>query len=291
MPTGDELFLILKNHKIELSTKTIIMGILNLSQDSPIKSSIASKDTAIERAHQLKNDGATIIDIGAHSTAAMAKDISTEKEIDLVVPIIKSLVDEGFLMSCDTWNSKVAYQAAIAGVHIINDINGLQNSKMVKVVKDFDVKACIMHMRGAPKKHYEVNQHYNNISKEISEWFHLRLAELEKKGINREKLLVDPGFEFGKSMADNLILLNNLNEFSEFKLPILVSASRKAFIAEAIGLGRIQEGEGLLEATLAVQTISSFLGAHILRVHDVKNVYNAIKFVNRLKKQKNLFLK
>ena len=275
-----------KEHTIDLTNETIIMGILNLSQDSPIKRSIVSPDQALERASALQADGASIIDVGAHSTSSKANGLSTDEEVRTIIPIISQLIDNGILVSLDSWNPTVVQKAAEIGLEFVNDITGLTNKKMVDVVKKFDVMTCIMHMRGKPKKHYTVDQHYDNISIDIKQWFANRIVKLEKEGIKQNKLILDPGFEFGKSMSDNLALLNNLNIYLDFNLPLLVSASNKAFIAEVIGLGRMQHGEGLLEATLAVQTVSSYLGAHILRVHDVKRVSYAVKVVNSLKKEK-----
>jgi dihydropteroate synthase len=274
----------IKDFKIDLTNKTILMGILNLSVDSPIKKSIVSLENALDRAYTLKNDGAQIIDVGAHSTSSRARNLSTEEELRRVLPIVTQLIDEGFLVSLDSWNPTVVEEAAKSGLGLLNDVSGLKNQKMVEVVKKYDITTCIMHMRGDPKHHYEVNQQYSNITSEIKNWFTKRIETLSNQGIGLDKLIIDPGFEFGKSMDDNLILLSNLRLFLDFEVPLLVSASNKAFISEAIGLGRVQEGEGLSEATLAVQALSSYFGAHILRVHDVKRVLYVIKLVNKLKK-------
>ena len=270
---------------LDLTNKTILMGILNLSLDSPIKKSVVSTDLALERAQKLRKDGAKIIDVGAHSTSSKTEIKTTDEELKLVIPVIKKLIDEGFLVSLDSWNPKVVEDACNQGLHFLNDVNGLQNQKMVDLVKKFDLTTCIMHMRGEPKMHYTVDQTYDSISLDIHKWFEKKIETLESQGISKQKLIVDPGFEFGKSMKDNLILLNDLNSFLDFGIPLLVSASNKAFIAEAIGLGRTQQGEGVLEATIAVQTLSAYFGAHILRVHDVKSNYYAIEFVNKMRKE------
>ena len=272
-----------KDFNLNVSNKTIIMGILNVSPESPIGQSIVDRKHVLQRAYQMKEEGAKIIDIGGNSTSSKAPQISTDTELKRVIPAIKELIDAGFIVSLDSWNPVVAREAAKVGVHLLNDVNGLQKPEMVAVAKEFDLPVCIMHMKGDPKKHYEVEQNYENISKDVQEWLDHRISDLLDQGMKREKLIIDPGFEFGKKMSDNLKLLQDLEQFKRFQLPILVSASRKAFIAEAIGLGRTQKGEGLLEATLAVQTLSSFLGAHILRVHDVKNANFVVKFVNKLK--------
>ncbi len=273
------------NFEIDLTNKTIIMGILNVSPESPVNISIVKATQALARANQMRNDGAQIIDVGGNSTSSKAPEISTQTELDRVIPVIKLLVENGHIVSLDSWNPVVAREAAISGVHILNDVNGLQNPEMINVAKEFNLPVCIMHMKGDPKKHYEVDQTYKNITNDIKQWFDERISYLVDQGIKKEKIIIDPGFEFGKKMIDNLKLLKDLNQFNSYPLPLLVSASRKAFIAEAIGLGRTQKGAGLLEATLAVQTLSSFFGANILRVHDVKNANYVVKFVNQLKKE------
>ncbi len=281
-----KIFIPFKNFELDVTNKTIIMGILNVSPESPVSHSIVSTGKALERAKQMKLEGAQIIDVGGNSTSSKAPEISTKTELARVVPVIKELVSNDFIVSLDSWNPEVAREAAEAGVHILNDVNGLQKPEMIKVARDFNLPVCIMHMKGDPKKHYEVDQTYGNITNDILTWFDERIANLVEQGIKKEKIIVDPGFEFGKKLSDNLQLLNNLKEFHKYNLPLLVSASRKAFIAEAIGLGRTQQGEGLLEATLAVQTISSYLGANILRVHDVRNANYVVKFINELRKEK-----
>ncbi len=277
------MLLKLGNKVFNLENRTIIMGILNLSKDSPIKSSITEPKEAVKRAKQLVQEGALIIDVGANSSAANTKDLTTDEEIEIVVPIIKKLVQEGLFVSIDSWKPEVAEEAAKAGVHMLNDITGLRNPKMVDVAIEYQLPACIMHMRGEPKRHHEVDQTYENISTEIYQWFSTRIRELINDGLKHEQIVLDPGFEFGKPMKDNLQLLWDLYKFHDFNLPILVSASRKAFIAEAIGLGRTQEGKGLFEATMAVQAIASYLGAHILRVHDVDKACHVVKFMNALR--------
>lgn len=277
-----------KNFNLDLTNKTIIMGILNVSPESPVHSSVVKNDKALERANQMKAEGAQIIDVGGNSTSSKAPEISTNVERERVIPVIKHLVENGHIVSLDSWNPVIAREAAEVGLHILNDVNGLQKPEMIEVVRDFDLPVCIMHMKGDPKKHYEVDQTYKDITVDIKAWFDHRIANLVDQGLKKEKIIVDPGFEFGKKMSDNLQLLNELEEFKSYGLPVLVSASRKAFIAEAIGLGRTQEGEGLLEATLAVQTLSAYLGANILRVHDVKNANYVVKFVNELKKRNKL---
>lgn len=272
---------------LDVTNRTIIMGIINLSPESPVKHSIIDPDQVLKRAQELKKNGATIIDVGGNSSATVdiAREISSEEELNRVLPIIEILVENNFIVSLDSWNPIVVKEAANVGVHMLNDINGLRNPEMINIARKYNLPVCIMHMRGDPKRHYETDQSYINITKEIYNWCENQIQILTRAGIKREKIILDPGFEFGILMEDNLQLLWESKVFTNFKLPLLISASRKAFIAEAIGLGRTQNPiSGLLEGTLAVQVLSSFLGANILRVHDVKAVNYVVKFVNSLKK-------
>lgn len=272
-----------KDKELDLTNKSIIMGILNISPESPIKSSIIASEQALERARYLKQFGASIIDVGGNSSSSNAPNISTETELERVIPIIEKLVQRNYLVSLDSWNPEVAEEAAKKGVHLLNDINGLQNPKMVDVALEYDLPVCIMHMRGNPKQHYLVDQVYPDIVGEVCNWFTKRIEELEKRGFDKKKLILDPGFEFGKPMIENLRLLRYIGKFLDFGCPLLVSASRKAFIAEAIGLGHVQSGQGLFEATLAVQSLLTYFGAHIIRVHDVKEANYVVEFINKLK--------
>jgi dihydropteroate synthase len=233
------------------------MGILNTSPESPVIHSIVSIKEAIKRAHILREHGASIIDVGGNSSSSKATDV---------------------------WTPEVVLDAAKIGIHLINDINGLENPEMRKIAKDFDLSVSIMHMRGKPKKHYEVNQNYENISIEILNWLNDRANELRKFGIKKERIIIDPGFGFGKSSKDNFLILKNLHKYNDLDYPVLVSASRKSFISEAIGLGQVQEGSGLFEATLGVQVIAALQNVEILRVHDVKSTKSILKLLEHYKK-------
>lgn len=283
MGHGSRFVIPFKNTELDLNNRTVVMAILNMSPESPVSQSVVTPEQAIERATQLRKEGAIIIDVGGHSSSSKAEDIDTEEEIDRVIPVIQALVREGFLVSLDSWNPTVAREAAKVGVHLLNDINGLQNPEMVEVARQYDLPVCVMHMRGKPKEHYRVDQTYPNITRDVLGWLNDRVDELTQAGIKREKIILDPGYEFGKSLNDNLQLLWDSPQLLRFGLPILVSASRKAFIAEAVGIGRKQEGEGLLEGSMAVQTLSALFGAHILRVHDVRTASYIVQFMNKLR--------
>jgi dihydropteroate synthase len=278
--------ILLSGNKLAINKgmNTIIMGILNTSPDSPVIQSVVSIKEAIKRAHTLKECGASIIDVGGNSSSSKANDVSILEEKERVIPVIEALIEENFVVSLDSWTPEVVLEAAKKGIHLINDINGLENPEMRKIAKDYDLSVSIMHMRGKPKKHYKVNQNYNDVSIEILNWLENRAKELIKFGIKKERIIIDPGFGFGKSMKDNFLILKNLHLYNDLDYPVLVSASRKSFISEAIGLGQVQEGSGLFEATLGVQVIAALQNVEILRVHDVKSTKSILKLLENYKK-------
>ena len=269
---------------IKKGIDTKIMGILNVSPDSPVSHSVVSKHEALNRANVLKNYGADIIDVGGNSSSSKAVDITIQEEKERVLPVIEALIEDQFVVSLDSWIPEVVQEAAKIGIHLINDINGLENPLMRKIAKDNDLPVSIMHMRGKPKRHYEIDQNYDNISLDILEWLKHRSMELINYGIKKERIIIDPGFGFGKTMEDNLNILKNLYLYNDLDYPLLISASRKSFIAEAIGLGKVQKGNGLYEATLAVQVLAAQQNIEILRVHDVKSTKSILKLLKSYKK-------
>ncbi|MEE8337413.1 MAG: dihydropteroate synthase [Dehalococcoidia bacterium] len=269
----------LGEHTIDCTDRTVLMGILNVSDDSPVAGSIADANAARERGLELHAAGARIVDVGAHSTGAGKRDLTAQEEIDRVCPVIEALRAEGVPVSVDTWNADVARAAAEAGVHLLNDVTGFTDPAMVAVAADHHLPACVMQMRGAPKLHYDVDQNYDDVASEVRGFLLDRATALEAAGAGQ--VWLDPGFGFGKSADDNVRLLAGLPGLVASGRPILVSASRKGFLAELLKRGNDQDAEGIVEATLAFNTLAAYLGAHVLRVHDVDAVADAIQVVNR----------
>jgi len=267
----------LGRHRIDATGRTAIMAILNVSRDSPIAASIADPARAIDRAHELLAQGAAIIDVGAHSTSSRAVEVGAQEEIDRVCPVIAALSAEGVPVSVDTWTPEVARAAASAGVDLLNDVTGFTDPSMVAVAADQRIPAVVMHMRGRPHRHYEADQAFADVIGEVEAFLLERAAALEAAGAPRPWL--DPGFEFGKSLADNLRLLAGLPRLIAAGYPVLISASRKGFLAEALGHEKRQDAPGLLEATLAFHVLAASLGVHIVRVHDVAAHAHALHLV------------
>ena len=266
---------------IELGGQTLdatdrchVMGILNVATDSPVADSIVVVGDAPRRAEALRKAGASIIDVGAQSTRTGAAEISVDEEIARVAPVVESLVSEGHLISVDTWTSGVARAAVAAGAHLINDITGA-DPETVAVAVDTKTPIAVMHMRGRPQRHREVAHEYDDVAAEVRAYLDRRAQEIKQAGA--PDVWVDPGFQFGRGLDDNLRLLLDLPNLSRLGHPVLISASRKGFLAELLGHGELRSHDaqgkpGMLEATVAFNVLAAWLGAHVVRVHDVQEV-------------------
>lgn len=278
------MLLHLRNRTIDTTHRTAVMGILNVSDDSPIAFSRVAVGDALDRAVALSRAGADIIDIGAHSTRTGGRDLTPDEEAARVAPVIEACVREGLVTSVDTWTPSVARAAAEAGVHLLNDVTGVTDGAMLDVAVEYRLPACLMHMRGRPKHHREADQQYTDIEDEVTEFLLEQARVLTTAGAGAPWL--DPGFGFGKSAADNLRLLDGLPRLIAHGYPVLVSASRKGFLAELMGLGDRQDVEGLLEATIGFNVLAAIAGTHIVRVHDVAEVSRALSVVNALRRRR-----
>lgn len=270
--------LLLGEHTIDCTNRTAVMGILNVSDDSPIGSSVVPTTSALDRAVELRAQGAEIVDIGAVSTATGSRELSTQEETDRVCPVIEAVAAEGIPTSVDTWNPEVARAAAVAGVHLLNDVSGFTSREMVAVAGELRLPSAVMHMRGKPAHHYEADQSYEDIAGEVQAFLLERADALDAAGAGQ--VWLDPGFEFGKQLADNLTLFGGLRNLVATGRPVLISASRKGFLAELLGHEKRQDVSGLLEATIAFNTLAAFEGVHVVRVHDVEPVAQALAVVN-----------
>lgn len=278
------MLLHLRDRTIDATHHTAVMGILNVSDDSPIAFSRVATSEALDRARALAADGAEIIDVGAHSTRTGGRDLTPDEEAARVVPVIEACVRDGLVTSVDTWTPIVARAAAAAGVHLLNDVSGVTDPAMLAVAVEYRLPACVMHMRGRPKHHREVDQAYADINAEVTSFLMERARALEAAGAGVPWL--DPGFGFGKSAADNLAMLDGLPRLVGSGYPVLISASRKGFLAELLGLGDRQDVDGLLEATLGFNVLAAAAGAHVVRVHDVAEVTRALSVVNALRRRR-----
>jgi len=256
----------------ELSLKRpIIMGILNVTPDSFSDGGLySSADRALKRCEEMLEEGAQIIDIGGESTRPGAEPVPIEEEIRRTVPVIEEIrkkLGDDFFISIDTYKSSVAEKALDAGADMVNDISGFHfDDKMVSLVAERKCPAVIMHIKGTPKD-MQKNPYYDDVVKEIINYFSETLKLAESKGVDRSQLILDPGIGFGKRVIDNLCILKRLSEFKVFGLPILVGASRKSFIGAVTGE---EVPAQRVPGSLAAAAVVVPKGAKILRVHDVK---------------------
>jgi len=275
---GDETF--------DLKKKTLVMGILNVTPDSfSDGSDFDSVHKAVKHAIQMQDEGADIIDIGGESTRPGALAVSAEKELKRVVPVIKALSGKiDVPLSIDTYKSEVARKALELGVSMINDVTALQgDKKLVNVVSSYDVPLCLMHMKGNPRD-MQKNPDYSDVVSEIKSFLKERAEYAIFNDVRKENIIVDPGLGFGKrtgrGIEDNCEILKRLSELKELGYPILVGASRKAFIGNVCDGEKQLPPEERLGGSLAAAVVATINGANILRVHDVAETKKCIKFAD-----------
>jgi dihydropteroate synthase len=262
---------ILRTSKREMSigNRTLIMGILNVTPDSFSDGGRFIKYAdAISHGIRMAEEGADIIDVGGESSRPGAYAIDADEEMKRIIPVIKELAGKiDCPISVDTTKAAVARSALSNGAEIVNDISAMQfDEKMPQTVKDAGAALVLMHMRGKPQDMQKGDIHYRSLRGDIIDFLENKIQETMISGIERERIIVDPGIGFGKTPEDNLRLLKYLPEFKQLGRPILVGSSRKSFI------GLITGGEPLerLEGTSATVSIAIMNGAQIIRVHDVK---------------------
>ncbi len=248
--------------------RTLIMGILNVTPDSfSDGGAYFSPESALSRAEEMIQEGADLIDVGGESTRPGAEPVSPEEEIRRVLPVVQGLVQRGYIVSVDTTKVEVAELVLKAGAHIINDISGLRfNPDLAKIVAKYRAGLVIMHSRGTPQNMQTLTD-YENLIEEIYEFLAGQVDFALSQGVSPEKIILDPGIGFAKTVEQNLEILRRLPEFKSLGYPILVGPSRKSFIGAV--LGGLPPSERV-EGTSASVALAIAGGARILRVHDVK---------------------
>ncbi|MEO0279061.1 MAG: dihydropteroate synthase [candidate division WOR-3 bacterium] len=258
----------IKNMKLAFGNKTLIMGILNVTPDSFYDGGKYNLiDRALRRAEEILSEGADIIDIGGESTRPGSDPVSVHEEMERVLPVIEKLKDFPIPISIDTYKSEVAEEACKLGATIINDISGLQfDSRIAEIAKKYDTYLIIMHIKGTPKN-MQKDPHYEDVVSEIIEFLKKQSDYALEKGIPKDKIIIDPGIGFGKTLEHNLTILKNLGEFRKLNFPILIGHSRKSMIGAL--LGGVAPEERLF-GTLGVSAYLISKRVDIIRVHDVK---------------------
>jgi dihydropteroate synthase len=267
--------------KLLVLDQPIVMGIINITPDSFYSGSRSgSVDDILFRAEQMINDGATILDIGGQSTRPNSKQIPAEEELQRVIPAIEAIHKQfpDQVLSVDTFYSNVAKEAISAGASIINDVSaGTMDDDMLPVTAQLKVPYVLMHMLGKPQT-MQQNPEYKNVTLDVFDFLHFKLAELVKMGIY--DIIVDAGFGFGKTAAHNFQLLRELSYFKQLGKPVMVGLSRKATIYKTLGV----TPDEALNGTTVLHTIALLNGANLLRVHDVKEAIQAVKLFIEYKK-------
>jgi dihydropteroate synthase len=267
-----------KGQLIDLS-QPIVMGILNITPNSFFDGGrYATEEEIVAKTARMLQEGATFIDVGAYSSKPSAEFVSEEEELGRIVPVVQLLVEKfpGILLSIDTFRSKVASACIENGAAIINDISaGNLDEKMLEVIAQYQVPYIMMHMRGNPQTMQTMTD-YEDIVKEILLYFSEKLKQARALGIN--DLIVDPGFGFAKTIEQNYEVMEKLQMFHNLELPILVGISRKSMIHKTLGI----TAEEALNGTTFLNTFALTKGAHILRVHDVKEAMECVKLFEKL---------
>lgn len=257
-------------------SRPVVMGIVNATPDSFADGGrYLLHEAAIAHAHQLIADGADIIDIGGESTRPGALTISLQQELDRVLPIIEGLPGIAVPISIDTLKPEVMAAAIAAGCSMVNDINALQDAAAMRLVAQNNVAVCLMHKQGEPQT-MQQQPRYKNVVAEVSEFLRLRVEACEAAGIEADRMVIDPGFGFGKTVTHNFSMLAHLAEFAEIGVPVLAGLSRKSMLGEVTGQAVAER----LPASVAAALIAVQRGAAIVRVHDVRATVDALKVWN-----------
>jgi dihydropteroate synthase len=262
-----------RNRTLSLD-KPVIMGIVNVTPDSfSDGGNYNSVDTAFKQSMRLIEEGAEILDIGGESTRPGAPDVALQEELLRVIPVIKRIREASdCVISIDTSKAAVMEAAIEAGADIINDVRALQEPGALEVAAKYpDVPVCLMHMQGQPRT-MQANPTYQNLISEINQFFEERVLACNKAGINQNRIILDPGFGFGKTLSHNFEILEQFNQFSTLGFPLLAGLSRKSMFGQLLN----RETNERVAASLAGALLCAQKGAHIIRVHDVKETADVI---------------
>jgi dihydropteroate synthase len=269
-------------YTLELSRRTHVMGVINVTPDSfSDGGQFFEKDRAVKQALQQADDGADLIDIGGESTRPYSKGISAEEEMNRVIPVIEALKKELTIpISIDTLKAQVAREALRCGASMVNDISALRSDpEMASVVAGAGVPVILMHMKGTPAD-MQVNPAYDDVAAEIITFLREAMNRAVSSGIRKEWIILDPGIGFGKTIDHNLEILKELGRFQCLDAPILVGSSRKAFIGRILDK-KVHERDTGTMATVAAAVLN---GAHIVRVHNVKQAVETVRVIDAIKR-------
>ncbi|MCY3035879.1 MULTISPECIES: dihydropteroate synthase [Aerococcus] len=274
-------FVLRDGRKIDFQ-QTEIMGIINITKNSFYKESRVSEENLMQRVDQFIQEGALILDIGAESTRPGIDPVDEDTEIENIQRAVSMIREKypNILLSIDTYRATTAEAAILAGADIINDISGLTfDERMADVVAKYQVPIIIMHIKGKPKD-MQNDPHYDDLITEVEEFFDRQIQLALDHGVQKNKIILDPGIGFGKNYEHNVSLIKNIDFMKKYQLPILLAVSRKTFIGQR--LGGLEPGQRL-EGTIAVSCFAAMKGIEMVRVHDVKENLRAIRVMELFK--------
>lgn len=262
-----------------------VMGIVNMTPDSfSDGGNYNNLEDAIRRVDSMIQAGATFIDIGGESTRPGAIDVSVDEELERVIPLVEKIARYfDVWISVDTSKPQVILESAKAGAHLINDIRSLTETGALEAAQKTGLPVCIMHMQGDPKTMQNAPHYENDIYHDVDLFFTKHIERCVSAGIAREKIILDPGFGFGKTLAHNYRLLATLEQFHHFDLPLLVGMSRKSMIGQVLNVAPQERMLG----SVSCAVIAAMKGAKIIRVHDVKETFDALRIVQATLAEQN----
>jgi dihydropteroate synthase len=271
------MHLLCRNQRLDL-TAPVVMGIVNVTPDSFSDGGrFLDAQKAIDHGRRLVEEGAVILDIGGESTRPGAAPVPADEELRRVIPVIEGLADSGAILSVDTSKPEVMRAAAAAGAHLINDVYALRLPGALETAAESGCALCLMHMQGEPRT-MQNDPHYGDVVNEVKAFLQERVQSCRAAGVPAERLAIDPGFGFGKTLAHNAALLRGLDALTADGIPMLVGLSRKSM------LGRILDkpaGERVY-GSLALAVMAVLKGARIVRAHDVAATVDALKTVSAM---------
>ena len=263
------------NHMIKTNKSPLIMGILNVTPDSFSDGGhFFSPKKAIDHAYQMLDEGADMIDIGGESTKPGALPVPIDEEIARIKPVLEALKNETNLyLSLDTNKAKVMELGLDMGVSMINDVYALRNEGAMDVIAKSSCDVCLMHMQGKPQT-MQKNPQYNDVVNEVKSFLSDRINACIKNDIHQDRIVIDPGFGFGKTFDDNLNVFNSITQFQDLKSPMLIGISRKSMMRTIIG----DNEDDIIQLSAFMAALAAQRGASILRVHDVKETQRALNY-------------
>jgi len=261
------------------ANRPLIMGVVNVTPDSFSDGGLyVSTQQAIVHAKNLIDEGADILDIGGESTRPGSQQVSIDEELKRVIPVLEALVDTHIPISIDTSKLEVMKHAIAAGAFMINDVNALRSPGALETLaQNNHVRICLMHMQGTPQD-MQKNPEYKNIVSEVKDFLEQRIHAAMAAGISKDRLIIDPGFGFGKTLQHNLTLLNQLDHLTTLGVPILAGLSRKSMLGTITG----NSVDRRIHESIAAALLAVVKGAKIVRVHDVKASKDALAIYNAM---------